>query len=110
MEFFDRLWDGSGLAQLAPGQAAMMMISLGLLMLAIKKRFEPLLLVPIGFGGLLSNIPGVDIAVGNGILHLFYVSGVETGAFDSSACLCTLTTGRSLEDSTQTSANPLALA
>jgi sodium ion-translocating decarboxylase beta subunit len=81
MGFFDRLWDGSGLAQLTPGQAAMMMISLGLLMLAIKKRFEPLLLVPIGFGGLLSNIPGVDIAVGEGILHLFYATGVETGAF-----------------------------
>ena len=81
MEFIDRLWDGSGLARLTIGQGSMMLISLGLLMLAIRKRFEPLLLVPIGFGGLLSNIPGVDIAVGDGILHLFYVSGVETGAF-----------------------------
>ena len=81
MEFIDRLWDGSGLARLTIGQGSMMLISLGLLMLAIRKRFEPLLLVPIGFGGLLSNIPGVDIAVGDGILHLFYMSGVETGAF-----------------------------
>jgi oxaloacetate decarboxylase beta subunit len=52
-----------------------------LLYLAIKKGFEPLLLIPIGFGGILSNIPGVDIAVGDGILHQFYVMGLETGVF-----------------------------
>jgi oxaloacetate decarboxylase beta subunit len=40
-----------------------------------------LLLVTIGFGGLLSNIPGVEIATGDGLLHLIYVVGIETGAF-----------------------------
>ena len=59
----------------------MILIGLMLLYLAIKKGFEPLLLVPIGFGGILSNIPGVDIAVGTGILHQFYVMGLETGVF-----------------------------
>jgi oxaloacetate decarboxylase beta subunit len=38
-------------------------------------------LVTIGFGGLLSNIPGVEIATGDGLLHLIYVVGIETGAF-----------------------------
>jgi len=52
-----------------------------LLYLAISKNFEPLLLVPIGFGGILSNIPGVDIAVGQGVLHQFYAMGIETGIF-----------------------------
>jgi len=52
-----------------------------LLYLAISKGFEPLLLVPIGFGGILANIPGVDIAVGNGILHQLYSMGIETGLF-----------------------------
>jgi sodium ion-translocating decarboxylase beta subunit len=59
----------------------MLCIGLMLLYLAIAKKFEPLLLVPIGFGGILSNIPGVDIAVGEGILHQFYAMGIETGIF-----------------------------
>jgi len=59
----------------------MLCIGLLLLYLAIAKKFEPLLLVPIGFGGILSNIPGVDIAVGTGILHQFYALGIETGIF-----------------------------
>lgn len=63
------------------GQAAMLGISLLLLYLAIGKQFEPLLLVPIGFGGLLSNIPGAEIASGDGLLYLAYSTGIETGAF-----------------------------
>ena len=59
----------------------MLGVCLGLLYLGIVKRFEPLLLVTIGFGGLLSNIPGVEIATGDGLLHLSYMVGIETGAF-----------------------------
>ena len=59
----------------------MLLIGGALLYLAIVKKFEPLLLVPIGFGGILSNIPGVEIAHGEGILHLVYVVGIETGVF-----------------------------
>ena len=73
MELIDQLWSGSGLAQINSGQATMILISLILLYLAIAKKFEPLLLVTIGFGGLLSNIPGVEIATGDGLLHLIYV-------------------------------------
>ena len=81
MELIDQLWAGSGLAQISSGQATMILVSLILLYLAIAKKFEPLLLVTIGFGGLLSNIPGVEIATGYGLLHLIYVVGIETGAF-----------------------------
>lgn len=81
MELFDQLWAGSGLAQITGGQFTMIVVSLVLLYLAIAKKFEPLLLVTIGFGGLLSNIPGVEIATGDGLLHLIYVVGIETGAF-----------------------------
>ena len=59
----------------------MIAVSLLLLYLAVAKKFEPLLLVTIGFGGLLSNIPGVEIATGDGLLHLIYMIGIETGAF-----------------------------
>ncbi len=75
------IWQSSGLAQLTLGQGAMLGISLLLLYLAIGKKFEPLLLVPIGFGGLLSNIPGAEIASGDGLLYLAYTTGIETGAF-----------------------------
>ena len=56
----------------------------GLLISAIfgnSKKFEPLLLVTIGFGGILSNIPGVEIATGDGLLFLVYKIGIETGVF-----------------------------
>ncbi|MFN3238076.1 MAG: sodium ion-translocating decarboxylase subunit beta, partial [Pseudomonadales bacterium] len=43
--------------------------------------FEPLLLIPIGFGGLLSNIPGVAIAVDGGVLYQFYSMGLASGIF-----------------------------
>lgn len=69
------------MAQITAGQAAMIVVSLLLLYLAVAKKFEPLLLVTIGFGGLLSNIPGVEIATGDGLLHLIYIIGIETGAF-----------------------------
>jgi sodium ion-translocating decarboxylase beta subunit len=81
MESLLLLWHSTGIYQLELGQFAMIMIGLGLLYLAINRGFEPLLLVPIGFGGILSNIPGVDIAVGQGVLHQFYVMGIETGIF-----------------------------
>jgi len=76
-----QLWQSTGLYQMHLDQFAMICIGLTLLYLAIVKGFEPLLLVPIGFGGLLANIPGVDIAVGDGILHQFYALGIETGMF-----------------------------
>lgn len=59
----------------------MLGVCLLLLYLGIVRKFEPLLLVTIGFGGLLSNIPGVEIATGDGLLHLAYEVGIETGAF-----------------------------
>lgn len=73
MNPLQQLWSDSGVAQLNGGQAVMMGICLLLLYLAIHRRFEPLLLVPIGFGGLLANIPGaglamsaVDVAIASG--------------------------------------------
>lgn len=75
------LWQTTGIVQMTMPQFVMILIGLLLLYLAIKKGFEPLLLIPIGFGGILSNIPGVDIAVGDGILHQFYSMGLETGVF-----------------------------
>lgn len=62
MDGITKLWTGSGIYNLEPGQAIMMAICLLLLFLAIRKNFEPLLLVPIGFGGLMANIPEAGLA------------------------------------------------
>ncbi len=56
------LWSASGLAQMDVGALLMIAVGLLLLFLAIRKNFEPLLLVPIGFGGILANIPGAGLA------------------------------------------------
>ncbi len=57
------LWTGSGLYNLSIGQAVMILVGLVLLYLAINKKFEPLLLVPIGFGGIMANIPEAGLAL-----------------------------------------------
>ena len=87
------LWASSGLAQMQLGQMIMMTVGLVLLFLAISKGFEPLLLVPIGFGTILVNIPGAGFeaapiydAMGHmespgGLLYYIYHAGIETGLF-----------------------------
>lgn len=62
MESILSLWADSGLAHMTGGEAFMMALCLFLLYLAIRKGFEPLLLLPIGFGGLLANIPQAGLA------------------------------------------------
>lgn len=81
MEQLNILWANTGLQQMMWGQGLMLAVGMLLLYLAIVKNFEPLLLLPIGFGAILANIPGAGIAEGNGILHVFYVVGIESGAF-----------------------------
>ena len=81
MDALATLWSASGVAQLGPGQAAMLAISLLLLWLAIARRFEPLLLLPIGFGALLANIPGGGMADPGGLLHIIYQVGIASGVF-----------------------------
>ena len=63
------------------GHPIMLLICLFLLWLGIKKQFEPLLLVPIAFGGLLSNIPLAGIADPNGFLGIIYEAGIHKGLF-----------------------------
>ena len=93
MESLLSLVENSGFAQLQFGQVIMILIALTLLFLAIKHGFEPLLLVPIGFGTLLVNIPGAEFdsapiydALGRleepgGLLFYIYDVGIATGIF-----------------------------
>lgn len=63
------------------GHPIMLIICLFLLWLGIKKQYEPLLLVPIAFGGLLSNIPMAGIAEPTGFLGIIYEAGIHKGLF-----------------------------
>jgi oxaloacetate decarboxylase beta subunit len=63
------------------GHPIMLVICLFLLWLGIKKQYEPLLLVPIAFGGLLSNIPMAGIAEPTGFLGIIYEAGIHKGLF-----------------------------
>lgn len=63
------------------GRIIMIVICLILFYLAIKKGFEPLLLIPIGFGGILANIPIAEIAGADGMLGIIYNMGITNGFF-----------------------------
>jgi len=80
MDGLYQLWASTGLSNFQSGQVVMMIVGFGLLYLAIKKEFEPLLLLPIGFGAVLSNIPVAGIAEEGGLLSYLYL-GIKTGIF-----------------------------
>jgi carboxybiotin decarboxylase len=77
-----------GLLPTGVGQIVMIFVGLLLIYLAIAKGFEPLLLLPIGFGGILANIPVIGMAHGaavvgqpDGFLYVIYSMGIENGLF-----------------------------
>ena len=76
-----QLWHSTGLYNFTLGQIMMILVGCLLIFLAIKKGFEPLLLLPIGFGGILANIPVAEISGPNGLLGILYHMGIETGIF-----------------------------
>ncbi|KAB2892156.1 MAG: sodium ion-translocating decarboxylase subunit beta [Desulfobulbaceae bacterium] len=63
------------------GRVLMIMVGLVLLYLGIFRQFEPLLLVPIGYGAILSNIPLAGMVDPGGILAYIYDVGISSGVF-----------------------------
>lgn len=80
MENLILLWQSTGIYNFTADEAFMMLVGFLLLFLAINKGFEPLLLLPIGFGAVLSNIPIAGIAEPGGIFHYLYF-GIKSGIF-----------------------------
>ena len=81
MESALTLWHSTGIANITWRELVMLVVGGGLIYLAIAKRFEPLLLLPIGFGAILSNIPVAGIGGPDGMIGMIYHVGVETGIF-----------------------------
>ena len=71
------LWEQSGFADATWQNFVMIGVAIVFLVLAIKFKFEPLLLVPIAFGILLANLPGANI--------MLDTTGGQLGAFDAAA-------------------------
>lgn len=84
-ESFQALWKSTGISGFFEkgGGGKLVMIGIGLLLiyLGISKGFEPLLLIPIGFGGILVNIPFAGIGGEGGFLYQIFSVGIQTGIF-----------------------------
>lgn len=63
------LWVSSGFSQITWQQAVMLLVSLALLYLGIFRKYEPLLMIPISFGILLTNLPGTGLTQEGGLLY-----------------------------------------
>lgn len=82
MESIDSLVATSGFASITPQGLLMLAISCGLMYLAIAKKYEPLLLLPIAFGMLLANLPGANISsYDEGSLLYYMYQGVKLGLY-----------------------------
>ena len=73
--------DFSNTWTLGLGRVIMTLVALVLIYLAIAKEYEPLLLLPIGFGALLANIPLAGISGPTGLQGLIYNVGINSGVF-----------------------------
>ena len=80
---FSQLWTEltKGLANFTPGNALMILVGAVLIALAIVKKYEPVLLLPIGFGCILANIPFSGMTEGLGLFAVLYEAGISTQLF-----------------------------
>lgn len=79
MDTFWILLDSTGFANLTIGNYVMFLIALVLVYLAIKKEYEPLLLIPIAFGIVVANLPFAELSsYSDGIIGLIYNHGIKT--------------------------------
>ena len=81
LEALSNFWNSTGIMNFSWGQIVMILVGLLLIYLAIVKEFEPLLLIPIGFGGILANVPLAGIAEATGFIGQIYNFGIATGLF-----------------------------
>jgi len=76
MKFFGALGAQTGVADLWWGNVVMIAVGIGMILLAVIKKYEPLLLVGIGFSCIVSNVPGSNLILEGGLFDYAY-KGVE---------------------------------
>ncbi|MFN2220104.1 MAG: sodium ion-translocating decarboxylase subunit beta, partial [Anaerolineae bacterium] len=78
-----QLWSElvKGLAAFTWGNGLMIAVGAVLVALAIVKKYEPVLLLPIGFGCILANIPLTGMTDGTGLFGVLYAAGISTELF-----------------------------
>jgi Na+-transporting methylmalonyl-CoA/oxaloacetate decarboxylase, beta subunit len=67
-----------GLAHITPGNIVMIVVAATLIARAVVKQYEPVLLLPIGFGCLVANIPLTGMTDGEGLFGILYRAGIST--------------------------------
>lgn len=88
LEALNKIWADSGFSALTWQHGLMLLIACALIYLAIGRKFEPLLLLPISFGILLANLPMANLMEGpvgtnpGGLLYYLY-QGVKLGIYPS---------------------------
>lgn len=87
MEFITEFYKSTGFALLDIKQIIVLCISLMFLYLAIAKKYEPYLLIPIAFGMFLANLPGTGIVDEGGLLYYLY-KGTKMGIYPPLIFLC----------------------
>lgn len=70
-----------GLTSFSLGNGLMILVGAILIALAVIKEYEPVLLLPIGFGCILANIPLTGMSDGNGLFAVLYRAGISTELF-----------------------------
>ncbi|HOC92246.1 MAG TPA: sodium ion-translocating decarboxylase subunit beta [bacterium] len=89
MESISRLMSETGFANIGVGHVAMLAVGCLLVVVAILKNYEPLLLIPIGFGAIMANLPGSGVMEdGGGILWYFYNYLIKTEIIPCVIFLC----------------------
>jgi sodium ion-translocating decarboxylase beta subunit len=81
MEWNRLLELASGLRALTPGHGLMIAVGALLIYLAIAREYEPMLLLPIGVGAILANIPLTGMTEGEGLFAILYRAGINTELF-----------------------------
>ncbi|SHE80912.1 oxaloacetate decarboxylase, beta subunit [Thermoanaerobacter uzonensis DSM 18761] len=76
LKLFKDMIQTTGLVHLTLGNIFLIFVGIFLIYLAIVKKYEPFLLLPIGFGSIVANIPATDLLQPGGLIHFFYL-GVE---------------------------------
>lgn len=98
----EAIFSNLGIFSLTSGQSIMLVVGLLILYLAISKKFEPLLLLPIGFGAILTNIPDIGLAL-SPIEKLIYYSNAEE--LSGALSLVSLADSESLSSFLKTASN-----